>query len=95
MVKKEKTVFSFKIRKDDFELRAMIKRLEQKKLSVSEVAKSGLKFYFKHMLSDKADPRYERLLLEEEKKIAKREFDEKFERLRKVNNRITELDNGK
>lgn len=92
MVNKEITKISIKIPKTDFELKAMIKRIKQKKLSVSEVGQKALKFYYKNFLSDSTDKKYEKLILEYERKSEMEKFNESRERISKINERLRKLE---
>lgn len=92
MTRKQKTAFSVKIGKEDFELRAMIKRIEQQKLSISDVAKKAIKFYYKHALSTNPDPKYEKIFLEYQRKAEMEKFNESREKVSKINKRLRELE---
>lgn len=92
MGRSEKTTYSFKIGKYDYELKSMLKRIEQRKLNKSEIMKKAFKFYFKHALSTKRDYIYERMILENEKKGIAKEIDGHAKRLRLINKRLDDID---
>jgi hypothetical protein len=95
MTKKEIDKISFKISKEDYELRTMMKRMKQKKLNISDISKKALKFYFNHMLSSKSDPVYEKMILESERRKEAAQLNEHMARIKEINKRLGELNGTK
>lgn len=95
MTKKEIDKISFKISKEDYELKTIIKRMKQKKLNISDISKKALKFYFNNILSMESDPRYEKMLLEAERRQEKEKMDVHLLRIRKISERLEVLNGTK
>jgi len=67
MPKKNKSTISFKIEKEDYELKAIIRFIEKNNFQKSDVIKKALKFYVMNYWQ-KGNPDIEKMILEAERK---------------------------